>query len=134
MTLRHAGVALVLGCLSTFATASGCSSPTQPSGPVPTISQISPASAAFGDTVTVTGAGFRTTGNALSIGGGYLSQASPSDGSSVRFVLSQTTGACPPTASVCVTLAVILSPGVFQVSVVNASGTSNSVSLQVNSR
>lgn len=122
------------GVILAIAVATSCGGPAQPSGPAPTINVVTPSAALFGDTVTVTGSGFLSTGNALSIGGGYISQTTSSDGATLRFTLSNTIGVCPPTAQVCPTIALVLSAGTFQVAVVNANGSSNTVTLQVSSR
>ena len=129
--LRSAAFAMVACAI--IAAASGCGGPAQPT-PAPTITLLSPSTAKFGDTITITGTGFLETGNSLKIGGGYFMQSGTSSGDTVRFVVSETAGACPATASVCITIAVVVPAGRSDVSVVNANGTSNTVTLQLNAR
>jgi hypothetical protein len=113
----------------------GCSlsstrGPTAPTA-APTLSGISPSSASVGDTITLAGSAFTSTANAITFGIGYLHGVASADGVSLRFALPTALTPCPPSAQVCVALAVLLTPGTYPVSVVNANGTSNELSLQV---
>jgi hypothetical protein len=115
--------------------ASACigSSPFEPwgPGPRPTVAKIQPLTVAVGDAVIITGTGFTPTDNALKIGVGYLGKLSSADATTIRFDLPSYLGACPPGQEVCVALALPLPPGTYKVSVVNANGKSNEVSLVV---
>ena len=71
------------------------------------------------------------TGNAITFGIGYLHGVASADGVSLRFALPAALTPCPPGAQVCIALAVLLTPGTYPVSVVNANGTSNEMPLQV---
>ena len=95
----------------------------------PTIISLSPALAQIGDTITVTGTGFTQTGNAIQIGTGYVLGVPSSDGKTLRFVLPAYLGSCPPFVDVCAMFAIQVSPGTYQLFVINAHGTSNAVSL-----
>jgi len=124
------GLSLALAIL-----ALGCSGwsravPTSPGGP-PVLTMIAPASGAVGDTVTLSGSGFTPTANAIKIGAGYLNGVGAADSTSLRVVLPSALTPCPPSTQVCVALALLLTPGTYPVSVVNANGTSNELSLQV---
>lgn len=92
---------------------------------------VAPGSVVFGDTITVTGSRFSATGNALKISSGYISQTGTSDGTTLRFTISQSIGVCPPTSEACITLALILQPGTYNVNVVNANGSSNAGALTI---
>ena len=124
---------LVVCTPAMLAAACGRASPIAPSTP-PAVSRIAPASAAIGDTLTITGAGFTLTGNAIKIGSGYLLNVSSPDGTSLQFALPASLGVCPPSTEVCIQLALAVTPGDYKVSVVNAHGTSNEVALQVVAR
>jgi len=95
--------------------------------PAPTISGISPTLGHIGDTITVTGTGFTPTGNAIQLGSGYVLGVPSTEGKTLRLVLPAYLGACPPSAGACAALALQVSPGTYQLSVVNEHGTSNSV-------
>ncbi len=82
----------------------------------------------------MTGNGFASSSNAVRIGSGYLHNLASPEGTSLRFMLPTALSACPPTAQVCVALAVLLRPGTYTVAVINANGTSNEVTLQVVAR
>ena len=114
---------------------SGCSPFWQrgPSAPTsaPVLLGITPASAAVGDTVTIRGSGFTSIGNGVKIGVGYLNGVGTADSTSLRFALPSALTPCPPSAQVCIALALLLTPGTYQVAVLNANGTSNELSLQV---
>lgn len=103
-------------------------------GPAPTISRIQPPAVAVGDAVTISGGNFTATANSLKIGAGYLNGVPSTDSTSIRFNLPSYLGVCPPGTEACVALALALTPGSYKVSVINANGTSNEVSLQVVAR
>jgi hypothetical protein len=117
------------------AAAAGCSggSPGEPTPPgqAPVIQQIQPSSSPVGGTLTIAGSGFASTGNAIHIGGGYVLNQDSTDRRSIRFVLPEYMGVCPPSAQACIALVLQLTPGTYKVSVVSAAGESNEVALQV---
>ncbi len=115
-------VAMAFGCIG--------SSPVEP-GSRPTIVQLQPSTAAVGDAMTITGSRFTSSTNAVKIGAGYLYNLSSADSTTLHFDLPDYLGVCPPDQQVCVALALPLPPGDYKVSVVNANGTSNQVSLHV---
>jgi hypothetical protein len=113
----------------------GCSllsacSPTGPSS-TPVLLSITPTTAAVGDAMTIRGSGFAASGNSLKIGGGYLHGVATSDSTSLRFPLPSALTPCPPSTQICVALALLLTPGTHQLSVINAHGASNELPLQV---
>jgi len=108
-------------------------SPSAPTGP-PALTAITPAQVSIGDSITLTGSGFAATANAIKIGTGYIQGGVSSDGTSVRFTLPAVLTACPPWAQVCITLAILVTPGTYQVAVANANGTSNELPLRVVAR
>jgi len=120
--------ALVAGCSGELPFA-----PTPPGG-VPAIQQIQPSSSPVGGSITVTGSGFTSAGNAIRIGSGYLLNQDSADGTSIRFVLPEYLGVCPPGTQACIAIALQLTPGIYKVAVVNAAGTSNEVGLAVAAR
>jgi hypothetical protein len=121
------GLAFLAVCVSC-----GCarSSPTEPSPSPPTVRQIQPPAPAVGDTVTLSGTGF-TTDNTIKIGVGYLAHVSTSDPSTLRFALPASLSPCPPQAEVCMAVVLVVTPGTYQLSVINANGTSIPVTMQV---
>ena len=131
--MRAAGWLSLLAALAAGCSGESPSEPT-PSGGVPTIRQIQPSSSQVGGTVTITGSGFASTGNAIHIGSGYLLNQASSHGASIRFVLPEYVGVCPPSAQACIALALALTPGTYKVAVVTAAGTSNEVDLHVTGR
>jgi hypothetical protein len=100
----------------------------------PTVLQVQPSAPAVGDTVTLSGSGFTVTENTIRIGTGYLAHVSTSDGSTLRFALPASLSPCPPEAQVCVQIVLQLTPGAYQLSVINANGTSAPITLQVKAR
>jgi hypothetical protein len=108
-------------------------SPSAPTGP-PALTAITPPQVSIGDSITLTGSGFTTTTNAIRIGSGYIQGGVASGGTSVTFVLPSVLTVCPPWAQVCITLAIVVTPGTYQVAIVNANGTSNELPLRVVAR
>jgi hypothetical protein len=126
---------ICVGLLTAALAISGCgssapSTPT-PTGPPATLTQVQPASAVIGDSLTLSGTGFEATGNSVKIGAGYLHNIPSDDTKTLKFVLRANLGACPPTTAVCTQQAIALTAGAYKLAVVNANGTSNEVSLQV---
>ena len=125
--LRFAAVTTML----VAASACGATTPTTPTGPAPVITKVSPATAAVGDQITITGTGFTATGNSVKLGSGYTSALSSSTTTSLSFTLPSALSVCAPSAQACVALAVLVTPGTYTVSVLNANGTSNEMSLLI---
>jgi hypothetical protein len=131
-----ASALLVVAIAAAGLTGCSLSSTRGPAAPTaaPAVSGIGPSPASIGDTVTISGTGFTSTANAITFGIGYLHGVASADGASLRFALPAALTPCPPSAQVCVALAVLLTPGAYQVSVVNANGSSNGMPLQVVAR
>ena len=125
------GIGLLTAALAISGCASGTPSAPTPTGPPATLTQVQPASAVIGDSLTLSGTGFAATGNSVKIGSGYLHNIPSDDTKTLKFVLRSNLGACPPTASTCTQQAIVLTAGTYKLAVVNANGTSNEVSLQV---
>lgn len=98
----------------------------------PTISSISPSSGIVGSSVTITGSGFTQAGNRIKFGG-LGSENNPvyslgSNGTSITFsVPSSNYLACWYTRPACAVMTYMTQPGKYEVSVINANGTSNTV-------
>jgi hypothetical protein len=120
-------------CLAVLVGGCGGSSPTAP-GVAPEVRGIQPAEIAVGDTAVITGSGFTASANSVHLGPGYLKDLASSDGTSIRFALPTALSPCPPSAEVCAALAVLLTPGTYSLSVVNANGTSNDITLRIVAR
>jgi hypothetical protein len=92
----------------------------------PVITSISPVSGSTGTQVTITGKNFARSGNSVKFGGGYISElSSNSNGTSITFNLPESMGVCRGDAAVCIAMAMLVSPGTYEVSVWNTSNTSN---------
>jgi hypothetical protein len=103
-----------------------------PAGPAPTVSRLSPDSAAVGSTVTITGTGFKPAENAVRIDGGYLRDLPSSDGTTISFTLPEGMDPCPPFSSgPCVQSYMMITPGEYSLNVITRDGTSNSIKLVV---
>jgi hypothetical protein len=91
----------------------------------PTVTYLSPASGAIGESVTIFGTGFSTAGNTVHFGSGVITNLGSPDGRSVSFtVSSKLTGYGSQTVGL----------GAYYVSVTNASGyTSNTSTFTVTS-
>jgi hypothetical protein len=122
------GLTAVLGC--------HWQSDRNPAAPtaVPALTAVTPAQASVGDPIALTGSAFTASNNSIRIGPGYLHGMASSGGTSLTFTLPSALSPCPPWAQVCITLAVLVTPGTYQVAVVNANGTSNELPLQVVAR
>jgi len=129
-TMRSAVVVLSIALL---AAGSACRGGV--AGPSPTIVRVSPDSGPVGTTLTITGSGFGRTGNAVQVGVGYVLDLASADGVTITFVLPEAMGVCPPSpGGACVALAVILSPGRYDLAVITPSGTSNRLPFTVLAR
>jgi hypothetical protein len=117
---------------------SGCSSSTPstptPTGPPAKITQVEPASAAVGDSLTITGTGFQETGNSVKIGTGYLYNIPSDNTTTLKFALRGYLGACPPTVAVCTQQALPVTAGTYKLAVVNVNGTSNELTFEVTAK
>lgn len=108
--------------------------PPPPSGV--TLQSISPSSGLITTTITLTGTGFTPTGNDVKIDSllsnwsgysGYITNLSPLNNSTLQFVLPPTLDSCRSTELRCIGAALLVHPGDYKISVVNSSGTSNSL-------
>ncbi|MBU6214283.1 peptidoglycan-binding protein [Patescibacteria group bacterium] len=105
-----------------------------PSSTAPVISSISPALGAVGTMVTLSGSGFTATGNKIKFGNLGI-ESNPAynlnsaDGKTLSFTIpSSNYVPCWNTFPRCMTtLGVMIASGTYPVSVINANGTSNSV-------
>jgi hypothetical protein len=122
-------LALIGGAACNGWNAGGASpSPTLP----PAISGVSPARAAVGDTVVMTGSGFATVANHIKIGPGYVHNLPSSNGTSISFTLPSYVDVCPPFAEgACPAVVMAVTPGTYALSVITRNGTSNAVDLVV---
>jgi hypothetical protein len=118
-------------CVVVTALVCACGGSPAAPGHAPVVREIQPAELAVGDTAVLTGTGFAATGNGIHLGPGYLNGVPSSDGTSLRFVLPTALSACPPDTQVCIALAVLVTPGTYRVSIINANGTSNEISLRI---
>ena len=128
MTTSRFAIGLVIATLA----ATGCQSSDNDLGPTPTLVRLTPEAAAVGTTLTVTGSGFGTSGNAVRIGGGYLRNLRSTDGSTISFTLPANLEVCGPGTQVCAAVALEVLPGTYDVAVVSRKGVeSNTASLTV---
>ena len=113
----------------------GCDHPSDrtPSAPTgtPVLTAVAPVQAVIGDLITLTGSRFEASGNGVKIGTGYVNGVAAPAGTSMTFALPPALSACPPSAQACIALAIVVTPGVYQVTVVNTNGTSDPMTLQV---
>jgi hypothetical protein len=107
--------------------------PSSPSG-APALTSMVPPQASVGDAITLKGSGFSARNTGVKIGSGYVNNVTPTDDTTLTFKLPSALSACPPGTEVCVALAIPVTPGSYQVSVVTAEGTSNALTLQVAAR
>ena len=121
---------IVMGLVIAASAVSACGSDSA-TAPTPTLARLTPASAAVGATLTVTGAGFASTGNAVKIGGGYLLNLRSTDGTSITFVLPSGLELCGPGVQVCSEGYMEMRPGTYDLAVVTSKSASNSVTLTV---
>jgi hypothetical protein len=126
-------VAIVLMALAVACDERSSDAPSSPSG-APVLASITPSQAAVGDGITLKGSGFSARNTGVRIGTGYLNAVTPASDTAIVFSLPAALSACPPGSEVCIALAIPVTPGTYPVSVVNANGTSNALSLQVSAR
>src|SRR3989338_3615078 len=96
----------------------------------PSITVIYPTSGLVGTNVTITGTGFTSTNNSVKFGGGYMNGLN-SNGTSITFTVPDGLTPCPPSATICPESFMLVTPGTYPVSVINANGTSNALSFMV---
>ena len=125
----------VLSLAAALLAAPGCGrqstrSPGSPSG-APALISITPSQAAVGDAITLRGSGFAATDNAIKIGEGYLHGVAAAGMASLTFTLPPALTPCPPGTQACIALALLVTPGEYQVSVVTPKGASNALTLRV---
>ncbi|MEK7650731.1 MAG: peptidoglycan-binding protein [Patescibacteria group bacterium] len=104
----------------------------------PAISALSPASAAVGAQVTITGSGFTSSGNKIKFGdlntelNPSYSLNSTNNGTTLTFTVPTSRYyACSAGNPPCLVAQYLTPPGVYPVSVTNANGTSNTVNFTV---
>jgi hypothetical protein len=102
------------------------------------IYSLVPSSGPIGTAVTITGSGFSPTGNAIRFGiGGTIDVPSHQNGTVVDFTIPEYIGPCSLIAYKlirCMAPAMVVRPGIYQISVVNAQQqSSNEVSFTVTS-
>ncbi len=104
---------------------------------VPAISNLNPSSGPLGTQVIITGSGFTPTGNKVKFGNFGIEdnpsyRLNSSDGKTLVFTVpSNNYVACLSAMPPCGVSLTLIPPGIYQVSVINANGTSNSVSFTV---
>ena len=101
---------------------------TTPSPP-PSVVSVTPSTVKVGARVTVTGAGFASSGNAVKIGEGYLLNLPSDDGTTIVFTLPGALELCAPGTERCSALAMEVRPGVYDLLVMVANDASNVVTL-----
>ena len=102
-----------------------------PSLGVPMIANISPVSGPIGTRVTITGNNFIAGTNSVRFGAGYIHNLTSVDGTTISFDLVDNLNNCQITTGACTNVFIQLTPGPYQVAVVNAGGTSNSFTFTV---
>ena len=107
--------------------------PTSPTG-APVLTAVTPSQASVGDSITLRGSAFASSDNAIKIGAGYHHGVASTGGTSLTFALPAALTPCPPGTQACIALALVVTPGTYQLSVLNANGTSNQLPLQVVAR
>src|SRR3989344_6058790 len=100
---------------------------------VPTIANIMPRTGPVGTTITITGSGFTPTKNSLHFGSGmaYINDLGSHEGQTLRLILPETFDVCDPNGENCVGFINIVSVGTYQISIINANGSSNTVTFSV---
>lgn len=88
------------------------------------ITSLFPTSGTVGTQVTVNGSGFTTTDNTINFGSGYIKNLASTGGQTLKFTVPTTLDLCPPAGGTCNNSAASVTPGAYDVSVTNSSGTS----------
>ncbi len=99
--------------------------------PTPLVEKISPSSGSVGTKVTIVGSGFTSTGNDIKFGQGYIQNLSSEDGVILRFTVPSGLGVCSSTTEVCIEILLLITPGIYDVSVINKYGESNKIKFEV---
>ena len=103
----------------------------KPTGTAPVINNINPISGAAGSQVTLTGTGFTSTGNTVTFSGNPMTDIT-SNGTSLTFTVPTALNpSCYYSKPQCLAPTVIMQPGIYQVTVTNANGTSNVINYTV---
>jgi len=100
----------------------------------PSITVLSPSSGPVGTLVTITGSGFTPTGNKVNFGLGTISKITFKNSATLSFIVPfevYREMSCPPGAPCPAPPVFPISPGVYNVSVTNAGGTSNALPFKV---
>lgn len=92
----------------------------------PSITSLQPASGPVGTQVTVMGTGFTSTDNTVKFGVGYIKNI-VSNGTTIIFMVPDGLDLCLPSGGPCPGAFPRVSPGNYNISLVNANGTSNAV-------
>jgi hypothetical protein len=95
---------------------------------IPTLTFLAPSVGPVGTQVTATGSGFAPTNNIVNFGNGIASSVSSPDGTSLSFTVpTYWLPACTLSIPACPFAQVLIIPGIYEVSVTNANGTSDSM-------
>ena len=98
----------------------------------PTISNLSPISGPVGTTITITGSGFTSSGNSVSMKGFLVGDNLASgDGNTLQFTLPVTLAPHCSAGMACPQFIIAVTAGDYPVIVTNANGTSNSQTFSV---
>lgn len=117
----------VLMCVVSLIAACSMATPT----PTPSVVGVAPSTVKVGARVTVAGAGFASSGNAVKIGEGYLLNLPSDDGTTIVFTLPGALELCAPGTERCSALAMEVRPGIYDLLVLVANDASNVVTLTV---
>jgi PKD repeat protein len=97
------------------------------------ISSISPASGRVGTAIIITGSGFTSTGNTVRFASGGSQNISSSNGTQIAYVIPGIVTPCSVAQAgmACPDIAQAITPGTYSVFIINANGTSNTLSFTV---
>jgi hypothetical protein len=96
----------------------------------PTISYLSPSAGYMGQQVTIYGSGFGSS-NTVNFGGGVIQNISSQNNSTITFTIPPSVGPYCVPGSVCAQYLISITPGSYNVSVMNQNGTSNTIPFTV---
>ncbi len=102
--------------------------PIPPTG-TPVINSLSPSSGVIGTTVTINGSGF-VGNNTVYFGGSTVNAVVSSNGQMLSFTVPEYITPCSP-GMYCIMMARLVTPGTYDVRIINNNGTSNSVNFTV---